>query len=185
VFRSRRLRVKAQHIQLGFGESRQPARLDIERSPRPGGPVAPGQIGIGAQRLEAALGAQPAVPAVADRDVTDLVAQDDVDDRRGGGVTGLGQPGPDRRRGVQAARFQGSGHERHAGQHVGLCLLDHLPQAVVRREVAVAAVQRRQMVAQQREMVRLFGGDLQPVRIVAFGHSRKAPHCVQRQVEPL
>jgi hypothetical protein len=82
--------------------------------------------------------AQAEVPAVADLDVADLVAQDDVEDLRRRQVAGLGQLGAQRRNGVQPARLQRARHQRHAREDVAAGLLDHLPQAVVAGKVAVA-----------------------------------------------
>jgi hypothetical protein len=57
-----------------------------------------------------------------------------------------------------------------------------MAQVVVRREVAVAVAQRRQVLAQQREVVRLLGRH-PPVEVERPRHAVEAPGRVQRQVD--
>ncbi|MNS93377.1 hypothetical protein D3C72_1275460 [compost metagenome] len=142
-----------------------------------------GQRGVGRHGVQPALRAQPAVPVIADGHVPHFVTQDDVDDRGGGLVAGLGQLGPHWRRGVQPACLERARHQRHAREHIAGGLVAHLPQAVVRREVAVLGAQRGQMVGQQREMQGLLARHLEPVAIEARRHAGKAPRGVQREVD--
>src|SRR5690606_808875 len=52
-----------------------------------------------------------------------------------------------------------------------------------RREIAVVASERAQMVTQQRKMMRLLGCDLQPVRVVGLRHVGEPARCIQGEVD--
>jgi hypothetical protein len=145
--------------------------------------VALGQLGVGGQRVEAALRAQPAIPVVAHRHVADLVAQDDVEDLAAAVVTGRHQLGLDGGRSVQSARFQRTRHQRQSRQQIGARALGHLPQAVVGIEVAVAMPERGQVVAQHLEVQRLLVSHGQPLAIERIGQAGEAPDHVQREID--
>ncbi|MDT4881863.1 hypothetical protein FQZ97_1177530 [compost metagenome] len=111
------------------------------------------------QRVQSLLRAEPAVPAVADGDMADLVAQDhveDLDGAKGCGGVDLAQAGLDQRGGVEPARFERARHQRHARGDVVLRLHAHFPQAIVRGEVAVVEAQALQVRVQQAEVGRFF-----------------------------
>ena len=60
------------------------------------------------------------------------------------------------RRNVQPARFQYARHQRHAQQRVVGGFIRHVPQMVVRLEIAVIKAESAQPFAHQAEMVHLF-----------------------------
>src|SRR3954471_8216782 len=94
-------RRSAQSQELFLAEAGGAAGVEVERRPRPRRLVARGELGVGGHGIQAARVAQEAEPAVADRDVADLVAQDDVQDLAGAGIARPDQLGLDRRRGVE------------------------------------------------------------------------------------
>ncbi len=150
----------------------------IERSARAGRCMARGELRVRLDRIEATRVAEPAEPAVADRDVADLVVQDAVDDRGAGRVAGAEQLRLDRRRGVEPARLERARHQRDARQHVAARAFGHLPQRRMRREVAVREAEPVQVVAQQREVQRLLARDAGPVAVERVGQCRRSarPH---------
>ena len=123
-----------------------------------------------------------AVPAVAHSDVTNLVAQDDVDDLASALVAHRDQFMAYGRRGVEPARLQRARHQGQAGQQVAAGFFGHVPQAGVRGKVAIGKTQFAQMRMQQLEMQRFFTRYLQPVQVKSLGHAFEAPDNVQRQV---
>ena len=135
---------------------------------------------------------------VANGDVADFIAQDDVQNRhrlQRIRRADLAQLGLDLRRGVQAAGLQRARHQGHARHHIVGRLVAHLPQAVVRGEVAVVPARHKfagrvgrlvhaaQMRAQQRKVMRLFLGHQRPVGVKRVGHAVKAPDRIERQVD--
>jgi hypothetical protein len=160
-----------------------PARLQVERGARARRLVLRGQALVGRHGIESPLRAQPAEPAVADGHVADLVAQDDVEDLAGAPVARAHELGLDRRGGIEPARLQRARHEGYAREHVVPRLLRHLPQRVVRGEVAVGEAQRAQVIAQQLEVERLLACHLQPVAMERLGQAGEAPCGVEREVD--
>ena len=115
--------------------------------------------------------------------MADLVAQDDLQDfDRAFIATGL-ELAHQRRRGIESARLQHPRHQRHAHQRVVRGADGHLPQAVVRGKVAVIMAERAQVAAQQFEVMRLLGGDLEPVAVVVARQAAEAIDRVERQVD--
>ena len=113
-----------------------------------------------------------------------FVAQDNVQDGRCFGVAMMAQLVAHARRDIQTARFEDARHQRHAREHIFLGLLRHPPQAAVRGEVAVVvAVVLLEMLRQQREVIRLFFGNRDPIKIVVTWHTSEAAHRVERQVD--
>ena len=160
-----------------------PPGIEIERPAQPWGAVADRQVGIGCDRVQSPGRAQLPVPVIADRDVANLVAQDDVEDGRCRLVPGGSKLGPDRRRGIKAARLQRPRHQGESGQQVTAGPLGHLPQGVVGREVAIAMTEGLQVPGQQGEMQRFLSCDPGPLPIEGCRHAGKAPDQVQGEVD--
>src|SRR3954464_15031248 len=93
----------AKRPELLVVEAREPPRLDVERRAQFRRAEALRQVRVGGHRLEPALRAQPAVPAIAGGDMADLVAQDDVQDLAGLGVADAQQLALDGRGRVEPA----------------------------------------------------------------------------------
>ena len=123
-----------------------------------------------------------AVPAVAHSDMTDLVAQDDVDDLATAPVADRNQFIAYGRRGIESPRLQGARHQGQAGQQVAAGFFSHVPQAGVRRKVAIGNAEFAQVCMQQLEMQSFFTRYLQPVQVKSLWHAFEAPDNVQRQV---
>lgn len=126
---------------------------------------------------------QPSVPMVADGHMSNLIAQDDVENLHGSKVPGSGQSVLHRRGRVQAPSLQGPGHQGHPGRDVEGRFDHHGPQSIVGVEVSIVAIQRVQMNRQQLKMMGLFCGDSQPVDVISRGQIRKTPDSVQSQVD--
>ena len=80
----------------------------------------------------------------------------------------------------------GSTYTKAVAYHLkkgSLCFLAAGQAPTTLSDVAVGAAQAAQVVAQQGEVLRLLGGDAQPVAVKRLGHAGKAPNGVQRQVD--
>jgi hypothetical protein len=115
--------------------------------------------------------------------MADLVALDDGEDLDHAQIIRGPELVDDQRRGIEPARFQHARHQRHAHQRVVRGFQRHVPQPVVRGEVAVGMAQRRQMPVQQIEMQRLLVRHPQPVGVIRRRHAGKAVGGVERQVD--
>jgi hypothetical protein len=166
--------VCGQFVEFRLLEARRAARLEVERAAQPRRVVLHGEFAVRADRIAAGFVAQVPKPAIADSDVADFVAQDHVEDRGGRIVACLHEPCADRRRRVEPARLERARHQRHPREHVVAGPLAHFPQAVVCREIAVCVTELGEPPAQQREMMGLFRGDLQPVRVERLAASRRS-----------
>src|SRR4029453_1537283 len=104
---------------LAFGESRRPARRNIQGSAREWKAVACLHFRLYLERIAAALRAQPVEPAVADRDMLDLIHKDDVEDAGGFFVTRgeASRPRASSVRGTIAMRSSTSCDVRSAASH--------------------------------------------------------------------
>ena len=120
----------------------------------------------------AAQRAEKAEPAVPDRHVPDLVAQDHIDDLRRRFVAGRGEFRADRRGSIEAARLERPGHKRHAGKDVAGSPLRHLPQAIVRGKVAVGSPEGSEPLAEEAEVRGLLVRHAQPVQVVRLAAFR-------------
>jgi len=78
-----------QVLQFLVGEPGAGARFQVERRPQPRRFVAAVQHAVVRDRVETLALAQPAIPAVADGDVADFVAQDDVEDADASSASGV------------------------------------------------------------------------------------------------
>ncbi len=130
-----------------------------------------------------ARGTQVAIPVVAHRHMTDFVAQDDVQDRGRIRVSCGQQFVAHRRRSIQSACLERARHQRQPRQRIVAGLFGHLPQAVVRREVAVVVAQCLQVRPQQLEVQRLLACHANPLPVERDWQSVKAPDHIQRQVD--
>lgn len=95
-------------------------------------------------RIETRRVAEKTEPVVADQHMTDLIAQDYIENRCRRFVARLRETLANGRRGIETARFERARHERHARQHVGAGALGHFPQAVVSGKIAVDVAELRQ-----------------------------------------
>ena len=122
-------------------------------------------------------------PAVADRHMADLVGQDDIQYCRALGIADVVQFVADHGRGIQPARLQRARHQRQPRQQVATGALSHVPQAVVRGEIAIDMAQAGQALVQQLEVIGLFASHAQPVQVKRRRHAGETPDDVQRQVD--
>ena len=135
-------------------------------------------------RIEAAQRAQVAIPVVADRDVADFVAQDQVEDRGAGHISGRLKLGTDRRRSVEAACLQYHRDDRQPRGDIMPRLGGRLPQPVMRRQRAVITAEQPQMPVEQREMHRLVGGNREEVTHETLSHRpAEAPRHIEREID--
>jgi len=147
--------------------------------------MASGKFGMGRHGVQSALCAEPGVPAVANRDMTDFVAQDDLEQGRARQVADAPQLVANQWCRVKTACFECPWHERKACQEVLTRFLGHFPQAVVGRKVAIGEAQGLQVSAQQTEMVGLFPGDTQPVTVEVAGQVVETPDDIECQIDSL
>ncbi len=124
-------------------------------------------------------------PALADRDVADLVLEHDLQDVGGRVVTDGAQLRDHRRRHVEAARFQHQRDHGVAGQRIIHRLGRRLPQPVMGRQRAVARAERLQPVGQQQEVLGLLVGHPHPIVDVGARKPgvREAGHGVPGEVD--
>ena len=77
-------------------------------------------------------------PVRARRDVTVFIALDALEDRRRARIAGFLEAGDGRGRDVKTARLQNHRNHRQPGKHIVRRLPGGLPQAVMRRQRAIA-----------------------------------------------
>jgi hypothetical protein len=93
------------------------------------------------------------------------------------------QASDDAGRCVEAARFEYPGDECHARKRIVRRLDGHLPQAVVRRKIAVVAIERPQVIAQHAKVQGFLHGDRKPVAVVLDRQAGKAAYGIEREID--
>ena len=171
-----------QHRQFKAAEARPLARFDIHMAAENKQIIAADQRAKQRHRLQAALGAQIAIPIIAGLHMPYFIAVNNVQHVASGRIAALRHFGAYGRGNVQPARFEHARHQRHAQKRVERSFIGHVPQMIVRLEIAVIKAVRIQAAAHQRKMISLFFGHAQPIGGKRGRQRPKAVSRIERQI---
>src|SRR6185437_2754927 len=147
----------------GGGKSRSVARRAVEGRLQPAAMIAPHEIAISLDRVEAAPRAFEAEPALAGGDMLDLFAIDRLERGDARCVLLAAELFDHLRRHIEAAGLEHQWHDREARQEIMRGPLCRLPQSVMCRQVAIRRAERCEPRRHQRVMRRLLARDRDPI----------------------
>lgn len=107
------------------------SRSTIEREVRARRPMLDGEVVECCLRVEVAFLAQVPVPAVADRDMTDFVLQDHIENGGRLVIARCRESPANAWRDIEPPGFHDPGNKRHAGEDVSAGAFRHFPKPIV------------------------------------------------------
>lgn len=132
--------------------------------------------------VEVSFLAKVPVPAVADRDMTDFVAQNHIENFDRLVIARCCESPANAWRDIEATGFHDPRNERHAGENVSAGGFRHVPKSIVGGIASIRVSVFGKIPGEESEMAGLFGCDAEPVAIVLRRHVAKSIAGVECEV---